>query len=1056
MKYNEKLEELLGILQSINYDRIINELEIASLNKWISENCNIEDPRFQEIIKNLNKILEDNKITEEEKIEIIKIIDKYYDICKYSINISELIGIVEGIISDNDVNLDEMICLNNWIKENTQLDGNFFYDKIKLTVDDVLKDGILSEIEKNQIKIYFKFFLNDNNLSIKIEKIKNCLKSGKLIGNQLIELINDNTIISKIHNESQKQLYKLLERKNSIYDVDLEMIFISLTLIALLNYDGNYYNHVRDIYEKIYDEYGEQRIEGKIRDVINSFNNSDQDEYRIISSVIRNAIVPRPYLPSFLDFIFDIYKLNFNYSIDLESDLNDEFLFVYDGIKKDLNYDDDVLNLKVTSKTYKLIKTTKDLIKDDDKVEELIALSVTVLKYIDKFYWSNDDLKIDNEYFKYGFDNWKNNLDKDRSTSKNSQSKESLFKSTWEPKFKNEGSKIYLVVPNHKIKSYYDYENLSIEVTNGESTIYKNDNLKVFDIVGGYRIENEDILIDNPLGKLRYKLLCGDEVIYDSTNKLYRNYLIFKSTGVEWKNNSDYSGTVVICCKELTDDFKLMANCENYVIGFTKVKSGDCLKIKNDILNFTSIQSSGIIGREKNAKCYIKKVEIPIYEEIYNVVYESENNKKNIAVIINGQRNHLSDLVCTESKHGNYNNFIIDQSFENGLNEVIFEENIDGKYKRTNKFEFIVDSDFDYTYEQIGQREYLISIKYLNKEYPPKSISYDEDNISLIEFDDISFELPIKIPLFKLDNNSWENILDNYLWIKDINIDSKIKFYGFTFDKICITDEEGKILTTLFPVKSNYYFNLNIGTLKSYESHKYIKLDFYSENKKVGFLYCYCECVINEKQCHFWNDEISGTYKCLLSYYGKGNVFVRVLDNFQNVILEKEVGNGKEVSLDGLESFTNYKLQVVKKNKGFSLNKEVIIYEKNIVHYSVNDLVGKYFKISMINIEQSTRGKIVRYSRTLRNTFVEFIEQKDNTNFIGNLYVYKGAKQYFDKINPIEIELTSSIDNGVVEASLTKDGDGLLSEYPYYSILNTIDSKTAVDIFSYIINIERK
>ena len=38
MNRSDKLSELLGILNSINYDEVINELEIESLKKWIDIN----------------------------------------------------------------------------------------------------------------------------------------------------------------------------------------------------------------------------------------------------------------------------------------------------------------------------------------------------------------------------------------------------------------------------------------------------------------------------------------------------------------------------------------------------------------------------------------------------------------------------------------------------------------------------------------------------------------------------------------------------------------------------------------------------------------------------------------------------------------------------------------------------------------------------------------------------------------------------------------------------------------------------------------------------------
>src|SRR5574344_1128184 len=100
--------------------------------------------------------------------------------------------------------------------------------------------------------------------------------------------------------------------------------------------------------------------------------------------------------------LFHMYRLNFDYSINPSSDLYNEFSFVYDGIKKGMNYDEDDLVLNVTHKTYQFIKTTKELIIDENKVNSLIELSVEVLKIIDNYYWSNN-VELKNEYYKYGF-----------------------------------------------------------------------------------------------------------------------------------------------------------------------------------------------------------------------------------------------------------------------------------------------------------------------------------------------------------------------------------------------------------------------------------------------------------------------------------------------------------------------------------------------------------------------------------------------------------------------------------------------------------------------------
>ncbi len=1052
MKYNEGISELLGILKSINYDKVINDLEIKALKKWINLNNNNDDPRFQEIIIKLNKIIEDNIITEEEKKDIIKITEQYYELKTNLIGINELVGIIEGIIFDNEINDAEINKLNEWLNNNIELSGSFFYDKISSVVKNVLSNGIFSKEEQQQLKILLTFMLKDNNLNNRIEILKKKVKNNEIIGNQLIELINDNTIITKIHRESIEQLKTLLKKRCSVYDIDSEIIFISLSLIALLKYDGNYYNHVEETYQELYKIYTEQKIEGQIRNVISKYKNETNLEYRIIASVLKNAIVPKFYLPFFFDFIFDIYRLNFNYAIDPNSDLNEEFSFVYEGIKKDLNFENDSLNLKVTNKTYSLIKSTKDLILEDNNINELITLSISVLKIIDNYYWSNLDLDYQNEYFKYGFNIWKEKIN---SSIQKTKSRNIEFKSMWEPEFKLNGNKIYLVIPNHKIKSFYNYEDLIIEITNGNSLIYRNDLLNVYDIIGGYRIENDDVLIDNPLGNLRYKLKCGNDVIYDSKEKLYRKHLFFNSTGKEIKNNHDYEGIAIICNKEKVDNITLMFENPNYIIGYINVKIGDYFKINDEIFNFTTIQSPGILGKLKKGKCLINNEEILIYEEVEGIIYETQNDLDKVVMLINGKRYRLSNLDCIIKKRGNYHNILVKPKLEKGKYDIIFEENENDTYHQTKRFKFTVDKDFKYYIEQISPQKYLVTINYLNNSYN-KSINFDDNDISLIKFENISFLIQIDIPLFKLDNENWQDIIDNYIWIKDLNSYSNIRINGFDFTKVSVNDENGNLLTTLFPSISKYYFDLSIGTLKSYESHDYLTLDFYNEDKKIGILYCYCQVILNNNKTHFWYDEQKNTYNGIISYFGKGNILVKVLDQFENPICEKNVDNEMEISLENLESFQNYKLQIIDKKVGFTLEKDKIIYEKNIKYYSMKDFVGRYFPIYLVNFDQMIDKKFTRKTRLLHNTYIEIIKAVSEYEFIGNIYIYRGTKKYLNKINPVEIEFTSDINDGQIEASITKDGDGLFNDFEHYTILNDTDSKTAIDIFSYVINMERK
>lgn len=1060
MNYNEKMSELLGILNSINYDEVINDLELESLKQWIEVNSNNSDPRFHEIIDKLNKILEDNKITESEKVDIIKIAEQYYSLGKSFDNTAELVGIIEGMISDNEINFMEVEKLKKWMSENTQLAGSFFYDRLNVIIRTISGDGILDDTKKQQLHILLIFLLKDNTLNQRIDILKAKVKEREIIGNQLIELINDNTIIKRIHNQAIKQIGILVNRNCSVYAIDSEIIFLSLTLIGLLNYDSNFWDYVRTEYETLYDKFNEQKIEGQIRNVINKYK-TDNDP-RIISYVLKNAIVPKPFLPSFFDFIYDIYRLNFNYSIDPRTDLKDEFSFVYEGIKKGLNYENDDFNLAVTNKTYRLIKTTKELILDETKIKSLIDLSVTVLKIIDNYYWSTNKNEINNEYFKYGFETWKTNSEK---TIKESKTRTSTFKSRWEPEFRLDGNRIYLSIPNHKIKSYYDYGSLKIEIFNDEEKLYEKNRPDVYDIIGGYRIEQKDaILIEAPLDKLRYVLSCKDEIIYDSKERLFRKFIFFNESGNELENNKDYEGTVILCSKLEQKGFQKMNGTDKYIISYKQVKNGEYVKIDDELFNFSTILNPGIVGVEKHGKVIIDGIEQIIYEDIEGIIYESEKSSQNIALIVNGKRSKLSDYDVEEKQRGLYHNYFIKMQLDSKSYKVDIEELENGSYIDKKSFNFVLDKSFDFTIEQSNINEYLETIKFLGKKYV-KSINYEEDDINNLSFDDenIAFIIPNGLQIYKLDHDKWSDIndLNNYIWINDITIYSNLRINGVTFTSVQVKDEEGKLLSTLYPTIEKYYYDLSVGTLRSYNSYDFIYLDFYNEDRKIGILKVYCKCNINNNLTNIYFDKDDLKYHGSVSFYGKGNIYVRVKNESDEIVYEHHIENNEKFEIACLRSFEKYTLEVIDKKIGFTLQGTTVLYSKNLKYYSFEDFVGKYFQVYSADYDQKICGVWQNRSRLLYNTYVEILERIDSAEdvkFIGNLYVHKGEKKYLENVNPVEIIFEGDPNlNGQIPTYITIEGDMLFNDFANHSILNDPDgNKDSVPIYSYIVNMERK
>ena len=211
-----------------------------------------------------------------------------------------------------------------------------------------------------------------------INEIKELLRSNRLIGNKLIKYYDDEDFFTFLNQRAEKILMYNLSSPYLTIEESYDVI-ISLSFIALKYYNGNFWGDVERIYEKLYSMPGirTQKIRNKIVEILKDFRGNDK---RYIEYPIKNAIVPYPFIDKYYDFMFDIYRLNFKES--LPENLVDEIRYIFEAIHEKINEDSDELSIEVTNKTYKLIKSTQNIIKNEENLNELCELSANVLERI--------------------------------------------------------------------------------------------------------------------------------------------------------------------------------------------------------------------------------------------------------------------------------------------------------------------------------------------------------------------------------------------------------------------------------------------------------------------------------------------------------------------------------------------------------------------------------------------------------------------------------------------------------------------------------------------------
>ncbi|AVK49925.1 NAD-dependent DNA ligase [Clostridium sp. MF28] len=169
------LNVLKGILTGITSDDEITNNEIEELTNWCSLLADYaNDKPFDEILQKISEALSDNILTLDEVSDIIWVIDKhitksqnnYYDPITHGLQ--QLQGIMHGILADNVVDDSEIERIKLWIQSHDFLVGYYPYDEVSSLLTSILSDKVITDDEKNILKVYFSEFV-DSNSSIKID-----------------------------------------------------------------------------------------------------------------------------------------------------------------------------------------------------------------------------------------------------------------------------------------------------------------------------------------------------------------------------------------------------------------------------------------------------------------------------------------------------------------------------------------------------------------------------------------------------------------------------------------------------------------------------------------------------------------------------------------------------------------------------------------------------------------------------------------------------------------------------------------------------------------------
>lgn len=1062
------INELVGIIKGINFDGIINKKEILYLKSWVDKNRNLShDDKQLELIKLVDAVIADNVITKDEHEALLTCAEKMkmvvYD---GSAKIYELSGIIEGIICDGVINEHEVYHLKVWMETNKDfVRTNEFSKELYDVVEEILVDGIVTEEEQNMLLETLSTKIKGVQIATKLNYLRKLVRERRNIGVDLIDILDKDDVIYKIHKDAEIQLKATLNSYTGSFSGDVEIVFISLVLIAMLKYDGNYYRYVEEVYKEIYKSYPEQKIEGIIRSILNRYRTDEEiktTRTRIINVVLTNAIVPSCYLAAFFEFIYDIYKLNFEYS--LPENLYAEFKFVYEGLSANMLLDGDDIQVNVTKKTYKLIRSTKLLIASNKNIESVINISIIVVKLIDKGIWQNG-LKIYNPYLEAGFKGWQLTLKHQTKISRACELKTEPY-SRWEPKYILQDNDVYILPPIHKVQAKYFYKDIKILVKNGDKNIYINCEPDIREIIGGYRVMPQAIKLIEVFGKIAYKLIAGNDTIYDSEDKLYRDIIVFNLDGKEIRNNSDYSGLATFCYKKSNDKLQAFYNTENYQLASREVKTGDAYMVDDTVFNFSFLTKPGIFGECFDNHYLLDEAtgkKLSVYKKIKLIVFEHDSTMGFFQIAINGQPHMLNKFKYTVIERNGINKYTVELAIDTpGIYFIAVYLLFEGIQKKLITFNFAIDPLLESNVLKLDDNRYMLSLKtalsekYFNLEVDATSFSED---VIYFEYNHkkYQYQIPFNIAVYRLDTKSWQSIRQD-LWIDDVAQASVLDLYGNYTNELCVYSSEGKPLCETIRLKDKgIYQQVAIGFLQSYKaSYDYYMLLFMQDSVRKQVIFCYNRCMLNVKETELIFNPFNKVLEVLSVYYGKGKVFLSIFDSNEYQVYKSEyLESGNLISVVGLKSFEEYKICYFEKPKGLLKNKERCIKKYAKTFYAWDDFIGHNFKISKVYYDQYVNAELLRKEYNSYKSYIRVLCKESDYVYRADVFNRTTRGDYWLKqINPVSVEICSEILDNTLEISITKDGDGLLLDLEHRSIMNVLDDKMAPDIFSYVLDMK--
>jgi NAD-dependent DNA ligase len=161
-RLEKALNSLIGLIEGISIDGVINDKEVAYVEAWLNENRQLQSSHpFSELMPVVDAAIADGILTDDERQNILWLCERlksaeFFEAA--TADMQRLHGLMSGIAADGEITEAELRGLADWLYDHEHLKTCWPYEEVESVITTVLRDKTILASSHELLLNFFSEF----------------------------------------------------------------------------------------------------------------------------------------------------------------------------------------------------------------------------------------------------------------------------------------------------------------------------------------------------------------------------------------------------------------------------------------------------------------------------------------------------------------------------------------------------------------------------------------------------------------------------------------------------------------------------------------------------------------------------------------------------------------------------------------------------------------------------------------------------------------------------------------------------------------------------------